>query len=272
MTIEILREADTDATFDLSQNDLDMLGGADAPASAQLGRSLHLEALDGAGGVVLRAVDPATGAALATADLHTTTDLTARGIDFGQQITLHVEAGARVVLQDVILRRLVIDGGDVVIRGTTRIGDTDLAAPAIVAHGGSLSQQDGTLTVLTTAGVAGGLELDGARLRIDGTLQIAADGAGAIFVPDLPFMATYGAAGRAMLGPNDKTADSASRMQASEITGLIRSVLGSQTCTTAEAGSLCRRTASCSGIVVEGNCETSSGALRLMSMRTVRAS
>ena len=272
MTIEILREADTTATFDLSQNDLDMLGGADAPASAQLGRSLHLEALDGAGDVVLRAVDPATGAALVHADLHATTDLTARGIDFGKQITLHVKAGARLVLQDVILHRLVIDGGDVVIRGTTRIGNTDLAVPAIVAHGGSLSQPDGTLTVLTKAGVAGGLELDGARLRVDGTLQVATGGPSAIFVPDLPFMATYGAAGRAMLGPNDQTASSATRMQASEISGLIRSALGSQTCTTADPGSLCRRTASCSGIVVEGNCETSSGALRLMSMRTIRTS
>lgn len=269
MTLELVPEDRGIDTYDLTQADLDLIGASDsAPLDESFGRSLHLGALEGTGAVRLRAVSPG-GTALTSATLTVTTDLTARKIDFGTAIELRVRPGARVVLEDVTLRRLVLEGGEVVFRGTNTIGVTTSGAPRpIEARGGTITVPAGRVTLRTNAALSGAMLLDGAQMRVDGALNV--EGAADVFSPDSEFMASYGTAGGVWLNGADVTEQSASRMKMNEVRGLTRQPLASQVCTARGLLSVCRKTAPCSGVLVEESCTATSDDLQLVSMRTLR--
>lgn len=269
MTLAILPEAGVTATHDLTQDDLDLIGQDEGETlDDSFGRSLHLRALEGTGSVRLRAI-AANGSPLSDAELTVTTDLTARNIDFGSAIALRVTPGARVVLEDVTLRRLVIEGGQVVLRGTNTIGSNDLKDPPIEARGGTIAIPAGDLTLRAGAEAAAAMVLDGAQIRVDGKVEVAG-GVPAVFAPDHPFVASYGRDGKVALNGTDVTEQSASRMQVSEMRGMSRQTLASQACTATGLLTVCRRTTSCGGVLVEPSCTATSDELRLVSMRTLR--
>lgn len=269
MTIEFLPEANSAASYEVTQAMLDQIGFAAAGATSEtFGRTLQLAAIDGSGTVRLRA-ESAPGSS-APATLRSDTDLTLSGL-WLDNIVLEIGPGVRAILEDATLTRLINRGGEVVIRGATAVGADGLGAAAIISRGGSLTIAEGAALQISTGNTApAALDLDGAQLRVDGTLRASQETV-PLFAKDRSFLASYGASGKAIRNATDLTEQSDTRMRVTELSGMRYDALGSNSCAAGRAGRICRRTPACDGVLIETSCTSASDQLRLMSMRTVRS-